>query len=137
MPGADSAAVERPFALHAQLPGRIDPGDGRPADPVIAQRVHDRQPLAVGDDARAVHGNLHHAGDQHQDERGHDRQVIPALDGQVDQVGGREQHPEPPDHHRQRRPERLSPGWRLPGCAGRRAGGGAPVVACGQRSPLR
>jgi hypothetical protein len=85
VPGA-ARVVERPFASHAQQLGSIDGGDGRPADPVIAQRVHDRQPFIVGDDARTLHGRVDHAGDKQQDERGHDGQVIPALHGQVDQV---------------------------------------------------
>jgi len=136
VPGV-ARAVERPFASHAQQLGNIDSGDGRPADPVIAQQVHDRQPFVVCDDARALNGRVDHAGDKQQDERGHDGQVIPALHGQVDQVADREQHPYPPDHDSERRPERLSLGGRLTGCAGRRAGGGVPVLACGQRAPLR
>ena len=102
MTGATRAAIERPFASNAQQLGGIDPRDGRPADPVIAQRVHDRQPRAVGDDARALRDRVYHACDQQQDERGHHGPVIPALHGQVDQVAGREQRPHPPGHDRER-----------------------------------
>jgi len=93
--------------VHAQQFGGVEAGDRGPADPVVAQRVGYRQALVVGYDARPLRGRVHHPGDQHQDERGHDRQVIAALHGEVDEVADREQHPHPPDHDRERRPELL------------------------------
>jgi hypothetical protein len=74
---------------------------------VVAQRVGYRHAVLVGGDAGPQRGRVHHPGDEDKDERGHDRQVIAALYGDVDEVAKGEQHPHPPDHGRQRRPERL------------------------------
>ena len=73
-------------------------GDGRPSRPGDrASGLTIVSAVGIGDDARPLRGRVHDAGDEQQDERGYERQVIAALHGQVDEVAHREQHPQPPD----------------------------------------
>jgi hypothetical protein len=130
---AFARAAERPLAPYAEQIGPVDPGHGRPADPVVAQRVPDRHPVVVGDDARPLRRYVHQTGHQQQDEHGHDREMIAALHGQVDQVADRERRPQPPDRHRERGSERL-PGARV--AAGHLPARGGLVMAGCHRSPF-
>jgi len=104
---ARNTVPSRPLATDAQQIGRVEPRHGRPARPVLADRVDDSQAVSVRDDPGPLRGRVHDPRDQQQGARGDHRQMITALHGQVDQVADREEHPEPPDRDRDRRAEHL------------------------------
>jgi hypothetical protein len=99
-----------PLGLAGWLPGAADPDklrgvdcrDGRPADAVLAKRVGNGQPVVIGGYPRAQRGGVYHPGDEEKASRGLQRQAVPALYREVDQVCQREQRPQPPDRGSER-----------------------------------
>jgi len=101
------AVLAQPRAAHPQQLGGVESHHGGPGGPVLAERVDERHAVGVDDDARPLRGHVHDPGGEHQGARGDRGEVIAALHRQIDQVGDREQRPEPPDRPRCGRAEHL------------------------------